>query len=83
MQTVRTPKAVWTIGFQDRLVMTTSVRAEKIHIWSEYHGQSRQSKQSIINYLAIDKAFKNTQKSEWHERVIFNFQKTKLEFLKT
>ena len=28
------------------------------------------SKQSIINYLATDKAFKNTQKTEWHEDVI-------------
>ena len=32
------------------------------------------SKQSIINYLATDKAFKNTQKSEWHEDVIIMFQ---------
>ena len=28
------------------------------------------SKQSIINYLATDKAFRNTQKSEWHEEII-------------
>ena len=28
------------------------------------------SKQSIINYLATDKTFKNTQKSEWHKQVI-------------
>ena len=28
------------------------------------------SKQSIINYLATDKAFKNTQKSEWHKNMI-------------
>ena len=28
------------------------------------------SKQSIINYLATDKAFKNTQKSEWHEGIV-------------
>ena len=28
------------------------------------------SKHSIINYLATDKAFKNTQKSEWHENVV-------------
>ena len=32
------------------------------------------SKHSIINYLATDKAFKNTQKSEWHENVIRSFQ---------
>ena len=31
------------------------------------------SKQSIINYLATDKAFKNTQKSEWHEEIIWLF----------
>ena len=28
------------------------------------------SKQSIINYLATDKAFKNTQKSKWHTYVV-------------
>ena len=28
------------------------------------------SKQSIINYLATDKAFKNTQKSEWHIQMV-------------
>ena len=28
------------------------------------------SKQSIINYLATDKAFRNTQKSEWHKNII-------------
>ena len=32
------------------------------------------SKQSIINYLATDKAFKNTQKSEWHEEIILKFK---------
>ena len=31
------------------------------------------SKQSIINYLATDKAFRNTQKSEWHESMIKRF----------
>ena len=33
------------------------------------------SKQSIINYLATDKAFKNTQKSEWHMNTILRFAK--------
>ena len=28
------------------------------------------SKHSIINYLATDKAFRNTQKSEWHKYII-------------
>ena len=32
------------------------------------------SKQSIINYLATDKAFKNTQKSRWHESMILKFK---------
>ena len=32
------------------------------------------SKHSIINYLATDKAFKNTQKSEWHEKTISKYQ---------
>lgn len=35
------------------------------------------SKHSIINYLTTDKAFKNTQKSEWHEGVILKFQAEK------
>ena len=33
------------------------------------------SKQSIVNYLVTDKAFKNTQKSEWHEDVILSFMR--------
>ena len=32
------------------------------------------SKYSIINYLATDKAFKNTQKSEWHIGIIMLLQ---------
>ena len=32
------------------------------------------SKHSIINYLATDKAFGNTQKSEWHEGIILKFK---------
>ncbi|MBQ8393283.1 MAG: helix-turn-helix domain-containing protein [Clostridia bacterium] len=32
------------------------------------------SKQSIINYLATDKAFKNTQKSEWHINLIAKYR---------
>ena len=34
------------------------------------------SKQSIINYLATDKAFNNTQKSEWHENVVGKLHKS-------
>ncbi len=33
------------------------------------------SKQSINNYLATDKAFKNTQKSEWHINIILLIHK--------
>ncbi len=33
------------------------------------------SKYSIINYLATDKAFKNTQKSRWHLNTILKFIK--------
>ena len=33
------------------------------------------SKKSLISYLATDKAFKNTQKSEWHDGVIEEFLK--------
>ena len=32
------------------------------------------SKHSIINYLATDKAFKNTQKSEWHINIVKPFE---------
>ena len=32
------------------------------------------SKQSIINYLATDKAFRNTQKSEWYANLIAKYQ---------
>ena len=35
------------------------------------------SKSSIINYLATDKAFRNTQKSEWHIEMISKFQNKK------
>ena len=38
------------------------------------------SKQSIINYLATDKVFKNTQKSEWHEDVICLYSKERNQF---
>ena len=29
---------------------------------------------TTMNYLATDKAFKNTQKSEWHETVIDDYK---------
>ena len=44
-----------------------------VNIMGKYHI----SKQSIINYLATDKAFKNTQKSKWHESIILKFQAEK------
>ena len=36
------------------------------------------SKDSIINYLATDKAFRNTQKSEWHRMMIQIFAENSL-----
>ena len=33
------------------------------------------SKKSLISYLATDKAFRNTQKSEWHEGIIKLYSK--------
>ena len=36
------------------------------------------SKYSVINYLATDKAFKNTQKSEWHEEIVRLFSDKKI-----
>ena len=38
------------------------------------------SKQSIINYPATDKAFKNTQKSEWHVNIICLYSKERKQF---
>ena len=38
------------------------------------------SKKSLISYLATDKAFKNTQKSEWHKYIISLKIKIKLLF---
>ena len=38
------------------------------------------SKQSIINYLVTDKAFGNTQKSEWHKNIICLYSKEKNQF---
>ena len=40
-------------------------------------GKYYTSKKSLISYLATDKAFKNTQKSEWHITVIEDFKKGK------
>ena len=35
------------------------------------------SKYSVINYLATDKAFRNTQKSKWHEEIVRLFSEKK------
>ena len=35
------------------------------------------SKKSLINNLTTDKAFKNTQKSEWHMNIILKFTNKK------
>ena len=48
--------------------------AQKKYIYAvNIMGKYYISKQSIINYLATDKAFKNAQKSEWHAKIIKSF----------
>ena len=56
------------IGYHRRTVLRYVQRKYiyAVNIMGKYYI----SKQSIINYLATDKAFRNTQKSEWHERII-------------
>ena len=47
-----------------------------VTIMGKYHI----SKKSLISYLATDKAFKNTQKSKWHEEIIRIFQHENVQF---
>ena len=48
---------------------------QRIYIYAvNIMGKYYISKQSIINYLATDKAFKNTQKSEWNVTIIRLFK---------
>ena len=42
-----------------------------VNIMDKYYN----SKHSIINFLATDKAFKNTQKSEWYVEIIKTYMK--------
>ncbi len=60
------------IGYHRRTVLRYVRRK---HIYGvNMMGKYYISKQIIINYLATDKAFKNTQKSEWHEDIILKFK---------
>ena len=58
---------------------TTILRyARKKYIYAvTIMGKRYISKKSLINYLATDRAFKNTQKSEWHKNIILKFQAEK------
>ena len=47
----------------------STIHVEEMHIRSEIMGK--------LNYIATDKAFRNTQKSEWHEYIILKFQAEK------
>ena len=50
--------------------------AEKKYIFAiNLKGKLYISKQSLIEYLSSDKALKNTQKSEWYEKIILLFIK--------
>ena len=49
--------------------------AQKKYIYAvNIMGKYYISKHSIINYLATDKAFRNTQKSEFHENLILKLK---------
>ena len=60
------------IGYHRRAVLRYVQRKYiyAVNIMGKYYI----SKQSIINYLATDRAFGNTQKSEWHEKLITKYQ---------
>ena len=60
-------------GYHRRTVLRNVQRKDiyAVNIMGKYYI----SKYSIINYLATDKAFKNTQKSGWHENIILIFNK--------
>ena len=50
--------------------------AEKKYIFTvSLKGKLCISKQSLIEYFSSDKALKNTQKSEWYEKIILLFIK--------
>ena len=66
--TLTVDEVVTVTGYHRRTILRY---AQRKYIYAvNIMGKLYISKQSIINYLATDKAFKNTQKSEWHEEII-------------
>ncbi len=65
---IRSP---WTRGYSRKTILRYAQRKYiyAVNIMGKYYI----SKQSIINYLATDKAFRNTQKSEWHMNIVKNY----------
>ena len=68
-------KAAEIVGYS----RTTILRyARKKYIYAvAILGKYYISKKSVISYLSTDRAFKNTQKSEWHENVIMRLHTIK------
>ena len=69
--TLTVDEVVELTGYHRRTILRYVQRKyiDAVNIMGKYYI----SKQSIVNYFATDKAFKNTQKSEWHEGVIKRF----------
>ena len=72
--TLTVDEVVELTGYHRRTILRYAQRKYiyAVNIMGKYYI----SKRSIINYLATDRAFKNTQKSEWHKKIIkvFNIQ---------
>ena len=70
--TLTVDEAVELTGYSRKTILRYAQRKYiyAVNIMGKYYI----SKQSIINYLATDKAFRNTQKSEWHENVIDDYK---------
>ena len=70
--TLTVDEVVELTGYHRRTILRYAQRKYiyAVNIMGKYYI----SKQSIINYLATDKAFKNAQKSEWHEKLITKYQ---------
>ena len=66
--TLTVDEVVEVTGYSRKTILRYAQRKYiyAVNIMGKYHI----SKQSIINYLATDKAFRNTQKSEWHKNMI-------------
>ncbi len=69
--TLTVDEVVTLIGYSRKTILRYAQRKYiyAVNIMGKYYI----SKQSIINYLVTDKAFKNTQKTPWHIAVIERF----------